>query len=229
MSTAKIELWNQATSLAGAKSKIKTETDNSRERELCSLWFDLVRRSTLGAAFWPSAKTHAYLGVVTERTSSSTWAAGDPAPDYKYSYGLPTNVLYPRYLHDYSRFEISWDTTNEKKILSTNTQNALLEYSFDQLDINAWEIGLYTAIIHNLAAMICVDLTGKDKRRGDLFAIADKTVLDARVEFANSNAEHVEVVPDWIQIRGYGGSAPLTRYYYPYEQLLSTAYGTVNA
>jgi len=220
--TAKVQIWNRALSLAGASSTVTDENEASRQAEICRLWYDTVRKATLGAAFWPSARTRAYLPLKKERDFGADWVAGDPAPGWHYSYGTPVDMLRPRFMVDYSVFEESFDPATGTNIISSNTEQAILEYSFDQQITTLWDTNLEMAILVGMAAFICKPLTGKETQTRRLFEQADKIVLDAQVLFANTSNVQQQSVPDWIAVRGYTDAAPKAQFFYPYSPMLST-------
>lgn len=223
-----VSVWNKALTLAGARGLIASEDERTREREICSTWYDHIRRTVLGGAFWPSSRKRLYLSLLQERDTSISWAAGDPAPGYQYLYAIPTDLLRPRFLADYSQFEEFFDHTRSNgegaRVLSANMPEAILEYSFDQTNPVFWEPTLENAIVFNLAAVICNSLNAKENKTQRLFQQANDMTMEARVAFANVSNAYQETIPDWIAVRGYADGAPKAQYFFPYAPFFSGAF-----
>jgi hypothetical protein len=212
MAQDEVTLYNLALSIAGARSKISSPTEQSREAEICRLWYEPVRRQVLRAAPWAAARAQARLALKTERTVE-TWVAGDPNPEYRFAYALPFRYLQARYLVDYARFDISLLSENESALM-TNSEAALLYYTFDQTLISMWSPDLYLSIAHALGAYICLPLNGKAQMAARAQAQANSLILTSREQAANESYEPLDVPPDWIAARGsiYSNSTP--RYIY---------------
>lgn len=213
MAQDEVSLYNLALSAAGTRARISSPAENSREAEICRLWFEPVRRQVLRAAPWGSARAMARLALKTERTEE-IWAAGMPNPAYRFAYGLPVGYLQARYLYGYARFELSLIATNEMALM-TEVENAILYYTMDQKEISLWDPDLYLAISQALGAYISQPLNGKSASAARAQQQANGLIYSAREAAANESFEPIETVPDWISIRGSAFSAPSSRYIYP--------------
>jgi len=214
-----VTLYNQALSLAGSKSSVSSLTENSREVEVCNLWYDEARRSVLSAAFWPSARKFQALAVLKERDFNSTWTEGDPSPPFKFAYALPSEMLRPRYIDNFARFSVDLLSPTSRALMS-DQEDALLYFTLDQKNIALWDAQLYTAVVHLLAHRIQMPLHAKERRAQMLFSLATEIILEARATTANELQNmQIEVLPEWIQVRGYGGGARTWRYVYPYADI----------
>lgn len=214
-----VTLFNLASGSAGGKNSISSPTENSREAELCRMWYEPVRNFVLRAAPWSSTKTFARLSVLKERNDSLPWADGDPEPGYRFAYSLPDNFLYPRYLVNFAHFTMGLLQSNRLAIM-TNQEEAVLCYSLLQTSPVMWDPALFMAVAYALAAKITVPLSGKDERQRAAVQEANSIILLARTNEANQDYTPVEWVPEWISARGFG-PATTSRFIYPTGPMFS--------
>ena len=218
---SEVAVYNLALNAIGARDNISLPTENSREAEVCRLWYSVVRDQILAGAFWPEATEIRYLSQLAEADADGDgeWAHDDPRPGYSYVYDLPSDMLRPRYLTDFGHFLITGYSGN-RRALHTGGAAPALVYTKRLETISLWNPELQMAIVYGLAANICLPLTGKTSRAKLLLQQANDLVLSARETAANTSAEMHESVPDWIAGRGYS-TAAVTRFFYPYGGLLS--------
>lgn len=219
-----VGLWNMALNQIGARDNISITTESSREAEVCGLWHDTVRDAILSAAPWPCATSILRLPLLAEHDDDSTWEAGEPHPQFLFTYGLPIDYLRPQYLTTFERFMIARDTTSRLGLM-TNTENALLVYTARTPNIALWAEDLKLAVVYGLASRIALPLTGKVALAKHLLEEANNLILNARVTAANTNELDYDYTPDWIAGRGITSTAT-TNYVYPNGPLLT---GTLNA
>lgn len=218
---SEVAIYNLALNAIGARSNLSLPTENSREAEVCRLWFTPVRDQILSAAPWPEAMELRYLSQLKEadEDGDGVWAAGDPRPGYQFVYALPSDCLRPRYLTDFSRFLVTSYSDN-RRALHTNVEQAALAYTKQLESVSLWNPELQMAVVYGLASHICMPLTGKTSRAKLMLDKANELLYAAREAGANTSDETHESVPEWIAARGYNFS-PATRYIYPYGALLS--------
>lgn len=220
------QLYNLALDTIGARANISLPTEQSRAAEACNRWYGSIRDQVLASAPWPEATKMARLSLLATQDADedSVWADGDPRPDLLNSYALPSDYLHAQYLTDYQSFTIqSYGTDNRALMFSGETP--ILIYTFRQTRISLWSPQLQMAIMQALAARICIPLTGKTSRAKLLIEQANQHILAAREAAANMGNERLDSVPDWISARGFTGSVPQTRYFYPFGSLLSANVG----
>lgn len=216
--SSEVGLYNLALNAVGSRDNISSPTENSREAEVCQLWYTTVRDQILAAAPWPEATKVRSLSLLAEATGAE-WAFGDPKPGYSYVYGAPSDMLRPQYLTDFSRFNLANYGGNQQAI-NTNAAPALLAYTFRLENISLWGAELQMAVVYGLAAHICMPLTGKPSRGRVLAQEANNRIWAARESAANASDERYDSVPDWISARGYS-DATSARYVYPFTNTLS--------
>jgi hypothetical protein len=219
MAQDQVSLYNLACSAIGTRARIADPAEVSREAEICQLWYPIVRVQVLQAAHWPSARGTANLTKVATRDLNVAWADGDPAPDWLYTYTLPFDFLYPRFINNYQQFELGIRTTT--RVLFSNNDPTRLDYTKDQTNIATWDSMLYNAIANALAAAIAMPLHGKAARAKLSLELANRAIMEARANMANRDNRQLESVPDWLSIRGVGQPSAISAYLYPFGPLLT--------
>lgn len=202
-----VSLYNHAISINGAAANIVSPDENSREAALCRTWFTFVRDMVMGAAPWPSLKSYSRLAMVASR-SSVEWETGDPAPAFARSFAEPANMLRPRYLQSYNRFEWS------NKLIHTDETQPILFFLRREEDISLWDQDLRIAVTYALAAQLSIPLTGRSNRLQENIQIAQLRIDEARSNAANSEHLQESDLPDWLQVRGSDAFLD-NRYFYP--------------
>lgn len=223
MVTDETALYNLALNAIGARDNLGHVGEKAREAEVCRLWYPVVRDQVLRSAPWPSCRRSRRLAVLATATGAE-WVEGDPDPGFSFAYSTPVEMLYPRYLSTFERFEVAVLADNQA--IMTNVQNAILTFTYRNELISMWESSLQMAIVYGLAANICMPLTGKPSRASTMINNANELILTARAEAANENNSQYESIPDWIAIRGYANPGD-SRYYYPFGPLLSSTLGVI--
>jgi hypothetical protein len=213
MAVTVLQLWNQACGQLGSQTSIAAEDEVSREAELCSLYYETVRDSIFRAAPWNSVEAHVRLALIIERDHDVDWTSADPAPGWTYAYGVPSDMIRPRYVSDFSKFQLS-NIGDTPVILSENSE-PILVYTKRQSNPALWGIDLFHAVMYGLAAFVAKPLTGNDSDLRNMFTLAEERILAARANAANQNYFRYESIPDWIGARGQTLGMPTARYIYP--------------
>jgi len=213
-----LEIYNLALNAIGARNNVLLTTEATREAQVCKLWYSPVRDQVLSAAVWPEATKLASLTLLDERDFDDDWVSTNARPGYTYAYDMPSDLLHPQYLSDFSRFLIT-EYPGSKVALVTNTESAILAYTSRLVTMSLWSASLQMAVVYALASHISQPLTGKGSQAKMLAEKANGLIWAARERAANSSNERFEVLPDWIQGRGYGGSIQNTQYFHPLGDL----------
>lgn len=217
------ELYNLALNLAGTRSDVSAPDEESREAELCNLWYPRVRRAVFSAASWAVCKKTASLALLKERDLSVAWTSAEPSPPWIYAYQQPADYLHARFLSDYSMFEVS-RFGNYNAILSSTAQ-AILTYTRDEEDTSLWSEALAAAVYHGLAARVVGPLSGSRRKAESLLAEANRIIVTAREQNANQDNFMHETMPDWLTARGIGLISQYNRFVYPVGPLLVAQVG----
>jgi len=233
MSLAQVDIYNMALAAVGAPGRVQLPTEVSPEAEVCQLWYESVRDLILRSAPWDCAKAHVRMAqqavreLTDDETEGDVWVAADPAPGWQYAFFLPANLLAPRYLSTYARFELGM-SADDKRVLYCNDPAPVLIYTKRQTRVDLWEVDLQHAIAFGLAAHIAEPLTGSANKVRLVTAQAIDKIMNARQASANMpNAGMADPLPEWLAARGYGGAMPSTQFIYPWAnfQVMGTAVG----
>jgi hypothetical protein len=219
MANSLTDLYNQAVSASGGEAEITDPTENSREANLCRLWYEVVRDNVVQTGPWSSAQTNKRLALFTERDVSKDWTSSDPAPGWLYAYALPSDLLRPRYLHSYAPFERQ--SIGGTTYIMTNQKDAVLHYTKRVEDVSKWDNELYLAVMYSLAAHISFPLSKKVTLQRELQAIAADRVSLAQMDVANEQHSRAEAMPLMLSVRGYGETPNQAPYSYPFATLNS--------
>lgn len=221
MAADEVSIFNMALNAVGTRDDVSAVNEVSREAEVCRLWFEPTRDQVLRAAPWPAAKAHARLAVLATRNETAAWTPDAPDPGFLYAYATPSDMLAPRYSTSFSRFAYSqWQ---DKNVVMSNEEAMILCYTKKQTLVPLWDIALRIAIAHALAAYIAIPLVGKSSRAQLAQNTANGLILQAREQSANDDNDFLDTVPDWFVARGYGGSAPMSRFYWPLGPMINFA------
>lgn len=219
MAADEVSIFNMALNAVGTRDDVAATNEVSREAEVCRLWFEPTRDQVLRAAPWPSAKAHERLAVLATRDETLAWQNTDPDPGFLFAYGVPSNMLTPRYSTSYARF--SYSQWQDKNVIMSNEEAMILCYTKRQTLVPLWDQALRMAIAHALAAYICMPLIGKAARAKNAQDNANALIMQAREQAANDDNDFLDTVPDWFVARGYAGSAPLARFYWPLGPMIN--------
>lgn len=220
MAQSVVGIFNLACSAIGTRARIASPTEVSREAEVCADWYEVVRDRVFQMAPWPEASAVARLTLASSRDDTLDWTSTDPHPGYFYQYALPSDYLRPRYLSGYAQFQLGMGASNNMGLM-TQVEEAVLFYTKRQEDPTKWSPQLYLAIAYILAGYISMPLHGKSGRAQMVLGQANQLIIEARETAANWDNYFLDSVPDWISARGYGGSYPSYRYFYPNAPLMT--------
>ncbi len=212
-----VTVWNLALATAGSRATVSSEDENSREANLCRLWYDPVKDNVLKTSSWPSTKRYSRLAVLAERDSSADWVNTDPSPGYKFAYAVPDGMLAPRYLTTYARFEL--EMLGDVLAIMTNEEQAVLHYSAKQDDVTRWDAGLDMAMVYSLGAHMSQGLNGKVGLASRLDEKAFSFVVSAQTDIANEADDYSDKLSSWHSSRGFTDVPVQTQFFYPYEAL----------
>ena len=183
MAITSVDLCSKALLLIGA-NPIQSFEDGSRESDVCSSIYELVRDTLITNRLWGFTIEQKDLARLNET----------PLRDWKYAYALPTGILRIRKVSNSKDFQIV-----RGKLYSNNPT-----LSVDcQVAIDAAEMPPYfqTALISELASKLSVSLLG-DTSKHNLFAtLAQRDLVNARLA-DSQNGPNVKFGEDsfWITV-----------------------------
>lgn len=214
MSASVVSIFNWALGAIGNSSRIQSPEEESSEARECGLYYENVRDQILRSAPWDCAKAFKRLAQVAENDGNDPWEPIDPAPGWRFAYALPANFLWPRFISTFARFELGL-TDKDQRVIYTNDPEPILCYTKRQERVDVWDADLQAAVAYALAAHICMKLTGSNDKVRLVTAQAIDKILAARSAAANAPNMDFETIPEWIAARGFGGTAPVSRYIFP--------------
>lgn len=182
--TTKVAIWNLALQHI-AQRPIQSDTDGSLMALACQRAWDPARREVLRECNWDFAAVIEQLSVVGAYTPPLGWAYGYQYP----SRAIAVRKVFPPqepaaqnglfFLQQQSRqfispnqlatpirqttgdkFRVIFDKTLAIKIILSNTQNAIIEYTYDVDDTQLFDASAVTLMGYRLAADIATPLTG---------------------------------------------------------------------
>ena len=186
-------------------------------------------------------------GTPENQTSwNGIWSPDLPPPPWLYTYITPNDCLAMRYVistsydngqlpmptlmtgvqiyNPYTQRPARWqkgiDLQNNKQIstINTNERMAIACYTVFVPDPNLWDEDFKQVVIDGLASQITMQLTGDKAMERQRIQDANATILNARVRDGNEGLTVMDVIPDWIEVRGgYPISAGVLADGYAYE------------
>lgn len=220
MAQNKLGIFRQALLLTGVTHTVDSPDENSYTAEVCRIAYDTVLDQVLRGAFWPSARAAARLATLAARDTSADWVSTDPFPGWLYAYAAPADMIAARYISTFGRF--SEGVLGTTRTIFSNEEEAILIYTKRLTEPSLWDVSLYKAVYHALAAEICMPLHGKSARAERATQLANQMILQARADTANVEFNQQETVPSWISARGFSGNISPERFIVPYGPLLTS-------
>lgn len=212
-----VKLWNLALAAIGARSFVSSPTEKSKEADLCRLHYTEVRDTVLKSAMWPCARAYAQLALIRGRDPSAAWTPSDPPPQWQRAYAAPQDMIAPRFLLSFARFE--YGVLGEERAIFAAEETPILVYTRRVTNTGLYDQGLRNAIVSLLASRLVIPASAKDNRATNLREQAVETVLLARTEFANESEDLYETAPSWVQVRGISHPVSQPRFFYPVSDL----------
>jgi hypothetical protein len=109
--------------------------------------------------------------------------------------------------------------TPQKRVLLTNQQKPVFEYTYLATDPNLWDESFTMTLVLALAARLAIALTS-DKSLAQLkVQEANALIMEARRQDGNEGLTILDSIPDWLRVRGVGGGYNPYNFYYPYGSL----------
>lgn len=183
MSITSVDLCSKALLLVGANA-IQSFEDGSRESDVCSSIYELVRDTLIANRLWGFTLEQRNLARLNET----------PLRDWKYSYAIPNDILRIKKVSNSKDFEIV-----RGKLYSN-----MPAISVDcQVAIDADEMPPYfqTALISELASKLSVSLLGDTSKYTLFTQMAQRDLINARLA-DSQNRPNIKFGEDsfWITV-----------------------------
>lgn len=221
-----VYIFNLALGAIGNQTQVAAVDEPSLEAETCSLWYESVRDQVFRAAPWTTLKGAFRLPLYSTRDNSLPWQNTDPTPGWNYAYGVPSDMVYPRYLTSFNPFERAIQADNTQVIV-TNDPTPILTYTRRIVDPGAWDVDLQQAVAFALGAHIANRLTGSTSKLQLAFSLANDKIMAARANLGNMMQWQPQTTPDWIQARGSAYDAPFQRFIFPSADFVVAGFNNV--
>ena len=113
-------------------------------------------------------------------------------------------------------FNLTYGSQDDQRVILTNQSNALLVYVRQVTNPNVMDTLFQSAWINIIASSLAMALTGDKALANGLIQKANAAITSARVSNANEGLTTIDMLPDWLRVRGidypYPGLAPATGY-----------------
>jgi hypothetical protein len=217
------DICNMALLGIGARGKIASLDDPSREAQLCSAFYETARDAALREFPWPFA---------TRRVTLTQLVVSDhpPPPEWLYRYGYPADCLAARYLltdgpavvvapqflgSNYWALygatvlraqpqDFTTEQTDDGTLLSilTNVNPARLVYTVNVIDPTRYDAQFTLALAWKLAWHLAVPLTGDEKKGVMAQAGYTQALSSAWATAHGESRPTASLDAEWIQARG---------------------------
>lgn len=183
MAITAIDLCSKALLLIGANA-IQSFDDGSRESDVCSSVYELVRDTLFSNRLWAFTIEQRDLARLNET----------PLRDWKYSYAIPPDVIRIKKVSNSKDFEIV------RGRLYSNSPTLSVDC---QVAVDAAEMPPYfqTALISELASKLSVSLLGDTTKYNLFAAMAQRDLINARLA-DSQNRPNIKFGDDsfWITV-----------------------------
>jgi hypothetical protein len=188
-----------ALSNIGARSSIESLTEQSIEAQQCKLWYDFARTATLEAHDWSFARKRLTLATHTQEPPDGQWA-------YRYQY--PADCVVARiienplgYTADAIPFTVEVDSTDNSKSILTDSDDAVLVYTFDVTNPQLYTPLFVDTLAFALAYRVAFTLTGKSTIRDAMRELWMRQIVIASATDGNEEIEKGPREAEWIRGR----------------------------
>jgi len=168
MAITAIDICSKALLLVGANA-IQSFDDGSRESDVCSSIYELVKDTLLTNRLWSFSLRQQNLARLNET----------PLRDWKYVYNLPTSILRVKKVSQSKTFDIIGNK------LYSNSPAVSIDCQVT-VDVDEMPAYFQTALISELASKLSVSLLG-DSNKYQLFSqLAQRDLINARLADSQS-------------------------------------------
>ena len=164
--------------------KITSPTEVSVQAQEAMRYYEIARKEALRSHDW------GFATVVKDGALDATYpvsATGVYAGEWLFAYTYPANAVAIWHLYNEATvdkdngelFRVLYDDTNNKKVIVTNTENALIEYTFDVQDTTMYDANFVTAFGWRLAYEMAPNLTGDDAVADEMMNMFNMAISEA--------------------------------------------------
>jgi hypothetical protein len=205
MAISDIQICNMALSRIGVTQPIASLAEASNEARICSLWYDLCRKSILRAFQWKFARKISPLQLISLTV-----------PGWEYVYRYPNDCINAIKVTDSGSdrvvttagatiykipFDIVADTSGAGTAIVSNQSNLCLHYTADISDTNLFDPLFTSALAWLIASEIATPLAAKADFAEAARSGYAATVHDAAASVMSEGYEGSENTTDLITAR----------------------------
>ena len=174
-----VDMCNSALNLLGA-STISALTEDTKNARLCNQRYEPIRNRVFRSHNW---------NCLIKRVQLAQDSTG-PVVEYTYGYTLPSDCLRVLKIHNGSTDSIisALDYKIEGRKVVTDETTIYLIYVAVDTDPTNYDVYLYEAIAHQLAADLCYAITNNSTLANNYMTRADERLREARFIDATENA-----------------------------------------
>ncbi len=196
----KFEIINLALRHIGMR-KIDALDDTDPSAKVCSDFFESCRDDILREHAWPFALVQQPLGQ-----SAVTVPAG-----WFFAYDYPaSNIATAWYVFNQAtaidkenqNFEVMYDPATNKKIIVSNLDAAVVEFTYIVIDTLVWDSKFDMAMSWRLAAEICPSLTGDDEKAMKLMQVYNAYISETKRISASEKNRKPNQTSGYVKSRG---------------------------
>jgi hypothetical protein len=219
-----VQICNLALDAIATRSTITSLQENSKEAKACARHYPAALASCLGAAHWNFARAEVSLSLLKD--ASKTPPDVVPTP-WVYEYAYPSDCLGGRYVKPLMqaipgsvpgaqslpyatgsavKFLVSTDLDsqgNRVKVILTNQPAAQFVYTTLITDTSLMDESFITALWNYLAHLLARPLSGDKTLAKQCYEFAQATCNKAQADNGNEGLTVIDVMPDWMRVRGY--------------------------
>lgn len=225
MAISDVAICNLALDAAMARSSISSIGENSAEGQACARHYQQAKEAVLRAVHWNFARKQVNLALLNDATTNPPGSVPQP---WMYEYAYPSDCLLayavlpqmanpngtsigagwqpPQPQMPISRFVVAQGndiTGNAIPVILTNVPQAQLVYTVRVSNSNLFDSMFVDALVLYLGSRIARALTGDKQHAISLFQQAEAMVKQAASINGNEGPTVVDMLPDWIRVRGY--------------------------
>jgi hypothetical protein len=219
-----VQICNLALDSIGTRSTIASLQENSKEARACARQYLPTLEAVLSAAHWNFARKQVALALLKDGTKNPPDAVPQP---WVYEYAWPADCVRARFIMPLLqgnpgvvpgsqalpfwmgppvRWLVSSDVDaqgNAIKVILTNQGNAQLVYTTLITNTLMFDGQFVRAFANYLGHLLAIPLSGDKTLAKQAFDMANATAIAARATNGNEGITVIDVVPDWMRVRGY--------------------------
>lgn len=195
---SKVQIWNLALGHLG-QAPVSSDSEQTVQALALSRVWDIARQNAFSVHPWSFATVIAELTELASFTPPDNWLYGYQYPSsarrvWKVynaasfgAYQAPVNdpPIYPlpdikKYLRTGSEFRAVYDPTLNTRVILTNVEDALAEYTHDISDTTIWDPTFVEYMGFYLASLVAMPLTGDHQMAVNMGKLAAAQIQEAK-------------------------------------------------